>query len=92
MSLSLVNRLSLVGEPVTLSIGGFISTTVVETQRVKLTVFSEPSNTDFVFTLCAYVTDKIRIGSELINTADLQNKNPQLVSPLNLPMRTLKLI
>ena len=28
--------------------------------------------------LCAYVEDNIRIGSELINIADLQNKYPQL--------------
>ena len=92
VSSSLVNRLGLVGEPVNLSISGFNSTTVVETQRVKFTVSSEPNNSDFVFSLCAYVKDNIRIGSELINIADLQNKYPQLVSPLNLPMRTLKLI
>ena len=30
------------------------------------------------FSLCAYVKENIRIGSELINTADLQNKYPQL--------------
>ena len=78
VSSSLVNRLGLVGEPVNLSISGFNSTTVVETQRVKFTVSSEPNNSDFVFSLCAYVKDKIRIGSELIKTADLQNKHPQL--------------
>ena len=78
MSSSLVNRLSLVGEPVNLSISGFNSTTVVETQRVKLTVSSEPNNSDFEFSLCAYVKDNIRIDSELINFADLQNKYPQL--------------
>ena len=78
VSSSLVNRLGLVGEPVNLSIRGFNSTTVVETQRVKFTVSSEPNNSDFVFSLCAYVKDNIRIGSELINIADLQNKYPQL--------------
>ena len=78
VSSSLVNRLGLVGEPVNLSISGFNSTTVVETQRVKFTVSSEPNNSDFVFSLCAYVKDSIRIGSELINIADLQNKYPQL--------------
>ena len=78
MSSSLVNRLGLVGEPVNLSISGFNSTTVVETQMVKFTVSSEPNNSDFVFSLCAYVKDNIRIGSELINIADLQNKYPQL--------------
>ena len=36
VSSSLVNRLGLVGEPVNLSISGFNSTTVVETQRVNL--------------------------------------------------------
>ena len=35
VSSSLVNRLVLVGEPVNLSISGFNSTTVVDTQRVK---------------------------------------------------------
>ena len=78
VSSSLVNRLGLVGEPVNSSISGFNSTTVVETQRVKFAAFSEPNDSDFVFSLCAYVKDKIRIGCELINTADLQNKYPQL--------------
>ena len=78
VSSSLVNRLGLVGEPINLSISGFNSTTVVETQRVKFTVSSELNNSDFVFSLCAYVKDNIRIGSELINIADLQNKYPQL--------------
>ena len=77
VSSSLVNRLGLVGEPVNLSTSGFNSTTVVETQRLKFTVSSEPNNSDFVF-LCAYVKDNIRIGSELINIPDLQNKYPQL--------------
>ena len=45
---------------------------------VKFTVSSEPNNSDFVFSLCAYVIDNIRIGPELINIADLQNKYPQL--------------
>ena len=40
VSPSPVNRLGLLGEPVSLSIGSFNSTTVVETQRVKFTVFS----------------------------------------------------
>ena len=80
VSSSLVNRLGLVGEPVNLSISGFNSTTVVETQRVKFTVSSEPNNSDFVFSLCAYVKDNIRIGSDLINIADLQNKYPQLAA------------
>ena len=75
VSSSLVNRLGLVGEPVNLSISGFNSTTVVETQRVKFTVSSEPKKSDFVFSLCAYIKDKIQIGSELINIADLQNKH-----------------
>ena len=78
VSSSLVNRLGLVGEPVNLSISGFNSTTIVETQRVKFTVSSEPNNSDFVFSLCAYVKENIRIGSEVINIADLQNKYPQL--------------
>ena len=39
---------------------------------------SEPNNSDFVFPLCAYVKDNIRIGSELIKIADLQKKYPQL--------------
>ena len=30
------------------------------------------------FSLCAYIKNNIRIGSELINIADLQNKYPQL--------------
>ena len=64
VSSSLVNRLGLVGEPVNLSFNGFNSTTVVETQGVKLTFSAEPSNSDFVFPLCAYAKDKIRIGSE----------------------------
>ena len=75
---SLINRLGFVGEPVNLSIIGLNSTTVVETQRVKFTVSFEPNNRDFVFSLFAYVKDNIRIGSELINIADFQNKYPQL--------------
>ena len=78
VSSSLVNRLGLVGESVNLSISGFNSTHVAETQRVKFTISSEPNNSDFVFSLCVYVKDNIRIGSELINIADLQNKYPQL--------------
>ena len=78
VSSSLVNRLGLLGEPVNLSISGFNSTTVVETQRVKFTVSSEPNKTGFVFFLCAYVKDNIHIGSELINIANLQNRYPQL--------------
>ena len=78
VSSSLVNRLGLVGERVNLSISGFNSTTVVETQSVKFTVSSEPNNSDIVFSLCAYVKDNIRIGSEFFNIADLQNKYPQL--------------
>ena len=76
VSSSLVNRLGLVGEPVNLSISGFNSTTVVETQRVKFTVCSERNHSDFLLSLCAYDKDNIRIGSELINMADLQNKYP----------------
>ena len=71
VSSSLVNRLGLVGEPVNLSISGFNSTTVVEAQRVKFTISSEPNNSDFVFALSAYVENNIRIGSELINFANL---------------------
>ena len=67
MSSSLVNRLGLVGEPVNLSISGFNSTIIVEILRVKFTISSEPNNGDLVFSLCAYVKDNIRIGSELIN-------------------------
>ena len=78
VSSSLVKRPCLEGEPVNLSISGFNSTTVVETQRFKFTVSSEPNNSDFVFSLSAYVKENIRIGSELINIADLQNKYPQL--------------
>ena len=78
VSSSLVNRLRLVGEPVNLSISGFNSTTVVETQRVKFTVSSEPNNSDFVYSLCAFVKDSFPIGSELINIANWQDKNPQL--------------
>ena len=78
VSSSLVNRLRLVREPVNLSISGFHSTTVVETQRVKFTVSSEPIISDFVFSECAFVRDNFPIGSELINIADLQDKNPQL--------------
>ena len=61
-----------------MSISGFNSTTVVDTQRIKFTVSSEPNNSDFVFSLFAYVKDNIQFGSELINIADLQNKYPQL--------------
>ena len=78
VSSSLVNRLGLVEEPVNLSISGFNSTTVIETQSVKFTVSSEPKNSDFVFSLCAYVKDNIRIHSDLIKIADLHNKYPQL--------------
>ena len=74
----IVNRLALVEGPVNLSISGFISTTVFQTQRVKITVSSEPNNSDFVLPLSAYVEDKTPIGSELINFADLQNKYLQL--------------
>ena len=59
---------------------GFNSTTVVETQRVKFTVSSEPNNSDFVYPLCVYIKDNIRIGSELIKIADLQNEYPQLAT------------
>ena len=83
VSSSLVNRLGFVGEPVNLSISGFNSTTVVETQRVKLTVSSEPNKSDFVFSLCVYVKDNIRISSDLINLADLQKKYSQL-APISL--------
>ena len=78
VSSSLVNRLDLVGEPINLLISSFNSTTVVETQRFKFTVSSEPNNSDFVFPLCAYVKYNVLIGSESINIADLQNKYPQL--------------
>ena len=78
MSSSLVNRLGLVGEPVNLSISGFNSTDVIKTQKVKFTFSSEPNNSDFIFALCAYVKDNIRLSFELINFADLQNKYPQL--------------
>ena len=44
----------------------------------EFTNSSEANNSDFVFPLCAYVKDNIRIGSELVNIADLQNKYPQL--------------
>ena len=94
VSSSLVNRLGLVGEPVNLSNNGFNSTTVVETQRVKFTVSSEPNNGDFVFSLCAYVKDSIRIGSELINIADLQNKYPQLapIKPIQYTLEDVEVI
>ena len=78
VSLSLVHRLGSVGEPVNLSISGFNSTIVVETQRVNFTVSSEPNNSDFVFSLCAYIKYTIQIGSELINIAELQNEYSQL--------------
>ena len=78
VSSSLVNHLGLVGKPVKISISGFNSTTVVETERAKFTVFSDPNSSDFEFSLCAYVKDNIWIGSELINMADLHNKYPQL--------------
>ena len=68
MSSFLVNRLSLLGEPLNLTINSYNSTTVVETQRNKFTVSSEPNNNDFVFTLGAYLKESIRIGSELIKS------------------------
>ena len=52
VSSSFVNRLGLVGEPVNLTISGFNSTTVVESQRAKFTVSSEPNNNDLVLSLC----------------------------------------
>ena len=65
-------------EPVNLSIKGFNSTTFSETYRVKFKDSSKPNNSDFVFSFRANVKDNIRIGSEIINIADLQNKHPQL--------------
>ena len=44
-------------------------------------MFSKPNNNEFGFSLCAYVKDNIRVGSELINIADLWNKYPQ-VAPI----------
>ena len=61
VSSSIINRLGLVEEPVNLSISGFNATTIAETQRIKFTVSSEPNNSNFVFPLCAYIRDKIRI-------------------------------
>ena len=78
VSSSFVNRLGLIGEPANFSVSVFNSTNVVETQRVKFAVSSKPNNSDFVFPLCAYVKDNIRIDSELFKIADLQNKYPQL--------------
>ena len=78
VSSSLVKRLGLVGDPVNLSIIGFISTNVVETQSVSFTVSSEPNKIDFVLPLCVYVKNNNRISSELINIDDLQKKHPQL--------------
>ena len=75
---SLVNSLGLVGEPVNVSISSFKANTVIETQRVKFTVFSEHNNSDFVFPLCAYIKVNILIGSDLFNIADLQKKYSQL--------------
>ena len=51
VSSSLVNRIGLVGEPVNLSISSFKANTVIESQRVKFTVLSEPNNSEFVFPL-----------------------------------------
>ena len=61
-----------------MSISGFNSTIVVETQRVKFTVSSETVNREFVVPFSAYNKDNIRTGSEFINFAELQNKYPQL--------------
>ena len=46
--------------------------------RLRGSCLQFPPSLIIVFPLCAYVEDKIRIGSELINKADLQNKYPQL--------------
>ena len=54
VSSSIVNHLGLVGALVDLSISGFNSTTVVETQRVNFTVSSEPS-----FFLCVHMLKTI---------------------------------
>ena len=61
---------------------------------MKFTLSFETNISDFKFPLCAYVKDKIPVGSELINIADLQNKPPQLApnTPTQILMRTLKLI
>ena len=58
VSSSLVYRLGLVGELVNLSISGFNSTTVVETQRVKFTVSVKPNSSNFYF-FCVHMLNTI---------------------------------
>ena len=63
VSLLVLKRLGSVGKSVILTISGFNSTTVVKTRRDGFTVSSEPNKSNSVFTLCAYLEDKIPIGS-----------------------------
>ena len=78
-SASFACSLKLVGEPVHLSISGFKAVKVIEPQRAKFNVSSEPYSTNLSFIMEA-VKENIYIGTECINTPELQDKHPQLTS------------
>ena len=69
---SLASRLKLVGELVHLSISDLIAVKVVETQRVEFIVSFEPNNADLLFTMKASVKDNFHMGTECINTPEVQ--------------------
>ena len=78
VSASQGSRLKFVVKPVHFSISGFNAVKVIETQRVKFNVSSEPNNADLSFTKKVYVKDNIHLGTECINIPELQDKYPQL--------------
>ena len=84
-SASFASCLKLVGEPVHISISGFKAIKVIEHQRAKFNASSEPNNTNLSFIMAADVKENIYIGTECINTPELQDKYPQLA-----PMKPLQ--
>ena len=72
VSADFVKRLHLVGTPVNLTINGFNSTSLMETQRVSFQVSAETNNSDFLSSYRAYVKDHICIGSDSISIPELQ--------------------
>ena len=78
VSADLVKRLHLVGTPINLTINRFNSTSLMKTLQVSFQVSAETNNSEFSFSVRAYVKDHIRIGSDSISIPELQEKYPQL--------------
>ena len=76
MSSSLAKRFNLERRDLKLTVKGINISEVIHSQESDITVSSETAESKIAFEVSVYVRDALKIGSETIDVASLQETNP----------------